>query len=55
MRKLKFEECPKTRVEFIRKYNSDHVFRARAEYTGFKVVFNSVILPDNKVAGTHVR
>ena len=50
MRKLKFEECPKTRAEFVRKYQEDNVFRAKAEYSGFKVVFDNVILPNGKVA-----
>ena len=25
MRKLKFEECPKTRAEFVRKYKEDNI------------------------------
>lgn len=55
MRKLTFAETPKTRAEFVNAWNSDHVFRARAEYTGFKVLFENVILPNGKVADAKVR
>ena len=52
MRKLKFEECPKTRAEFVRKYKEDNVFRAKAEYSGFQIIFDNVILPNGKVVRT---
>lgn len=55
MRKLTFAECPKTRAEFVRKYNTDHVFKARAEYSGFKVVFDNVIMPNGMVASANVK
>lgn len=55
MRKLKFEECPKTRAEFVRKYKEDCVFRAKAEYSGFQVVFDNVIFPNGKVASASLK
>ena len=55
MKKLTFAETPKTRAEFVKAWNSNHVFRARAEYTGFKVLFENVILPNGKVADAKVR
>ena len=55
MRKLKFEECPKTRAEFVRKYNGDNVFRAKAKYSGFQVIFDNVILPNGKVASANLK
>ena len=55
MRKLKFDECPKTRAEFVRKYKEDNVFRAKAEYSGFKVVFDNVIFPNGKVAPANLK
>ena len=55
MRKLKFEECPKTRAEFVRKYKEDNVFRARAKCSGFQVIFDNVILPNGKVAPANLK
>lgn len=55
MKRLTFAECPKTRKDFVKKYNADHIFRARAEYTGFRVLFGSVILPNGMVAGATVK
>ena len=55
MRKLKFEECPKTRAEFVRKYKEDNIFKAKAEYSGFKVIFDNVILPNGKVASASLK
>lgn len=56
MKKLTFAECPKTRKEFVEKFNSDRVFRARAQYTGFNVLCGGVVvLPDGKVAGVKVK
>ena len=55
MRKLKFEECPKTRAEFVRKYKEDNVFRAKAEYSGFRVIFDNVIFPNGKIASANVK
>jgi hypothetical protein len=52
MKKLTFAECPKTRKDFIEKFNSDRVFRARAEYTGFQVLCGTAVkLPNGKIAG----
>ena len=50
MRRLNRNECPNTRVEFIRKWDSDYVFRARAKGMGFAVMFDNVIFPNGKVA-----
>ena len=55
MRKLKFEECPKTRAEFVRKYKEDNVFRAKAKCSGFQVIFDNVIFPNGKVASANVK
>ena len=55
MKKLKFEECPKTRAEFVRKYNEDNVFRAKAKYSGFQVIFDNVIFPNGKVASANLK
>lgn len=56
MRKLTFAECPKTKAEFIAKWNADRVFRARAQYTGFEILFGTnVVLPDGKIAGAKVK
>ena len=54
--RLTYNECPKTRVAFIEKFNSDHVFRARAEAMGFKVLFGtSVVFPNGKIAGKNIK
>ena len=55
MRKLKFEECPKTRAEFVRKYKEDNIFKAKAKYSGFQVIFDNVILPNGKVASASLK
>lgn len=56
MRKLTFEETPKTRKDFIAKWNTDHVFRARAEYTGFTVLCGACVqLPNGMIAGAKVK
>ena len=55
MRGIKREECPNTRVEFIAKWNTDPMFRARCEVKGFKVMFDNVILPNGKVATPTVK
>jgi hypothetical protein len=56
MKKLTFEECPKTKAEFIAKWNSDRIFRARAQFTGFDILFGTnVILPDGKIAVAKVK
>lgn len=52
---LTFAETPKTRKAFLEKFKSDHVFKARAEYTGFRVVGENVILPNGKVASPLVK
>lgn len=55
MKRLTFAECPKTRTEFVKKWNSDHVFRQRAKNVGINVVFDTVIFPNGKVAGKNVK
>ena len=56
MKRLTREECPNTRAEFVKKWNSDHIFRAKAQQMGFEVVFDNVIFPNRQfVAGTEVR
>lgn len=53
--RLKFEECPKTRKEFIEKCNNSPIFKARAEYTGFRILFNNILMPDGKIATVKVK
>ena len=55
MTKLTFAETPKTRAEFVRRFRADHVFRARAQYTGFSVIGENVVLPNGKVASPKVK
>lgn len=55
MRSITRNECPNTRAEFVAKWNTDHVFRARATARGFKVMFDNVIFPDGRVATPAVR
>lgn len=55
MRRLNRNEVPNTRAEFIAKWNSDRMFKARAKNMGFKVLFNAVVLPNGMVAGVHVK
>ena len=55
MRRLNRNECPNTREEFIKKWNSDHVFRGRALNMGFNVVFDCVFLPNGMVADKSVK
>ena len=52
---LTFAETPKTRKAFIEKFKSDHIFKARAEYTGFRVIGENVIFPNGKVASPRVK
>lgn len=53
--KLNRNECPNTRAEFVRKWNSDASFRIKAELAGFKVICENVIFPNGKVADTRVK
>ena len=53
--RISFNEFPKTRVEFVKKWNSDSVFRNRAECMGFKVVFDNVFFPNGMVANKDVK
>jgi len=53
--KLTRNECPNTRAEFIKKWNTDGVFRTKAELMGFKVMFENVIFPNGKVADSKVK
>lgn len=56
MKRLTREECPNTREEFIKKWNSDHIFRAKAQAMGFEVVFDNVIFPNRQfVADSKVK
>lgn len=56
MKRLTFAECPKTRSAFIQKWNSDRVFKARAQYTGFEVLFGTAVrLPNGEIAGATVK
>jgi hypothetical protein len=55
MQKLTFDECPKTREGFLKRWREDRVFRARAQYTGFDVLWENVILPNDKVVGVKVK
>lgn len=56
MTKAKFYEVsPKTRAEFIAKYNADFRFRNEAKVQGFSVVGECVIFPNGKVANTRVK
>lgn len=52
--KLTRSECPNTRKAFIAKWNSDGVFRAKAQLAGFRVIAENVIFPNGKVADTRV-
>ena len=52
--KLTRNDCPNTRAEFIQKWNSDKLFRTKAELAGFRVVFENVVFPSGKVADTRV-
>ena len=52
--KLTRAECPNTRKAFIQKWNSDKLFRIKAELAGFKVVCENVIFPSGAVADTRV-
>ena len=56
MTRLMINEIPKTRAGFVKKWNDDHVFRARAQIMGFQVLFGGiVVLPSGKVAGVKVK
>ena len=55
MRRLTMSEFPKTRIEFIKKWNTDRVFRARALNMGFNVAFDCVFLPNGMVANKDVK
>lgn len=55
MTRLTLAETPKTRKAFIEKFKSDHIFKARAEYTGFRVIGENVILPNGTVATPNVK
>ena len=56
MRRLNRNEVPNTRAEFVKKWNTDRVFRGRAMNMGFDVLFNGVVVfPNGKVAGLKVK
>lgn len=50
-----FAQCPKTRAEFIKKFNSDYVFKNYAQNFGFMVIGECVIFPNGKVANAYVK
>lgn len=52
--KLTRAECPNTRKEFLAKWRTDGVFRAKAQLMGFRVIADNVIFPSGKVADTRV-
>ena len=55
MRRLSLDEFPKTRIAFLKKWNSDHVFQARAKNMGFYVAFDCVFFPNGMVANKDVK
>lgn len=44
-----------TKAAFLAEWESNHIFRQRAMNNGFSVVQGSVIFPDGRVAGAHVK
>ena len=52
--KLTRNECPNTRKAFLAKWNTDGVFRVKAELAGFRVIAENVIFPNGKGADTRV-
>ena len=52
--KLTRNDCPNTRKAFIAKWNTDKVFRVKAQLAGFRVIAENVIFPSGKVADTRV-
>lgn len=56
MTRLMINEIPKTRTAFVEKWNSDHIFRARAKMMGFNVLFDGIVIfPSGRVAGKNVK
>ena len=55
MKRLTRDEFPNTRKEFLKRWNDDHVFRARAINMGFTVIGENVIFPDGQVANHTVK
>ena len=50
-----YRSCPKTRKEFVTKYNTDRVFRNWAQVFGFTVLGDNVIMPNGMVANAQVK
>lgn len=50
-----YRTCPKTRKEFVTKYNTDRVFRNWAQVFGFAVLGDNVMLPNGMVANARVK
>lgn len=50
-----YSSCPKTRAEFVAKFNADYRFRNYAKLFGFAVIGENVILPNGKVANPTVK
>lgn len=56
MKRLNRNEIPNTRAEFIKKWNADHIFRARALNMGFNVLFDRmVVFPNGEIANERVK
>ena len=53
--RISFNEFPKTRVAFLKKWNNDHIFQARAKNMGFYVAFDCVFFPNGMVANKDVK
>lgn len=50
-----YNTCPRTRVEFIKKFNSDRIFKNTAKIFGFSVIGDNVIFPTGRVANANVK
>ena len=50
-----YATCPKTRKEFVNKYNTDRIFRNYAQVFGFAVLGENVLFPTGKVANAQVK
>lgn len=50
-----YRACPKTRKEFVSKYNTDRVFRNWAQVFGFAVMGENVIFPNGTVANCYIK
>lgn len=56
MNKTRFyKSCPKTRAEFLKKWEMDFRFRNSAKVQGFAVVGGNILLPNGMVANSKVK